>query len=77
MHIVEVRRDGEDLAGPMTQMRIWLDGKSIAPTLFRMSIMPVGTIFYVEFRSAKEARTFARAFGGKVVSQPGDHPQAA
>jgi len=67
VHIVEVRRDGEALATPMVQMQTWLDAARIQPTIFRMSLLPGGTIFRVEFMAASEAEAFARAFAGRVI----------
>jgi hypothetical protein len=77
MHIVEVRRDGDGLAAPMAQMRTWLDGRGIQPTVFRMSLIPGGTIFRLEFRAANEAGAFARALGGRVITERSGHPLAA
>ena len=42
MYIVEVRRGGDDVAGPMNQMRTWLDAKRIEPVVFQLSIIPGG-----------------------------------
>jgi len=77
MHSVEVRRGGSDLAAPMAQMRTWLDGKGIEPSLFRMSLIPGGTVFTVEFKDARAAAAFARALGGKMTPKRGDQPLAA
>ena len=77
MHIVEVRRGGDDLAAPMNQMRDWLDGKRIEPADFHLSLTPGGTVFWVEFRVVGESVAFARAFGGKVIIEPDGHPLAA
>ena len=77
MYIVEVRRGGDDLAGPMNQMRTWLDAKRVEPVVFQLSIIPGGTVFRVEFRSAREATAFARALAGRVFVEPGNHPLAA
>jgi hypothetical protein len=77
MYIVEVRRGGDDLASPMNQMRTWLDAKRIEPVVFQLSIIPGGTVFRVEFRSAGEATAFARALAGRVFVEPGTHPLAA
>jgi len=77
MHIVEVCREGEGLAGPMAQMRTWLDGIGIQPLLFQMSLMAHATIFRLQFQRAREARAFARAFGGQITTEPDDHPIAA
>jgi hypothetical protein len=71
--VVEVQRDGEDLAVPMEKMRTWLDNQRIQPTAFRLSLLPGATIFRVEFRAASDAEAFARAFAGQVV---GDEPAA-
>ena len=67
MHIVEVHRDGDDLAAPMAEMRSWLDAARIQPAIFRLSLIPGSTIFRLEFKAASEAEAFARAFAGRVV----------
>ena len=67
MHIVEVRRAGEDLAAPMAEMRTWLDNERIQPAIFRLSLIPRGTIFRLEVKAVTEAEAFARAFAGRVV----------
>ena len=77
MHIVEIPRDGEGLAGPMTQMRMWLDARRIEPATFGMSLIAGGTIFRLAFRDRRDAAAFARAFSGIVLPQPGDRPVAA
>ena len=77
MHIVEIPRDGEGLASPMTQMRMWLDARRIEPATFGMSLIAGGTIFRLAFRDRRDAAAFARAFSGTVLSEPGDHPVAA
>lgn len=66
MHIVEVRRDGGDLAGMMSLMRGWLDRHKVVPQLFRLG----GDVFRLDFASADEAEAFAAAFQGCVVGQP-------
>jgi hypothetical protein len=68
MHIVEIRREGDGLAEPMTQIRIWLDHQGIQPSVFRLSLIPEGTLFRLEFKIATEAETFAQAFGGQVIA---------
>ena len=77
MYIVEVFRGGAGLAAPMNQMRTWLDGKGIKPVIFRLSLIPGGTIFRVEFRLAREAEAFASALAGKVLVEPDVRPLAA
>ena len=77
MYTVEVFRGGVGLAVPMNQMRTWLDGKGIEPVIFRLSLIPGGTIFRVEFRLASEAEAFASALPGKVLVEQGDRSLAA
>jgi hypothetical protein len=67
MYIVEVRRDGDELAGPMGRMRDWLDAQQIEPRLFEFD----GTIFRLEFATAREAAAFAHAFDGQVGGDRG------
>jgi hypothetical protein len=68
MHIVEIRRDGDDLAGPAAQMRTFLDGIGIQPSMFRVSLVPGGPLFRVEFTVLRQAVAFARAFDGKITT---------
>jgi hypothetical protein len=77
MYIVEVFRGGAGLAAPMNQMRTWLDGKGIEPVIFRLSLIPGGTIFRVEFRLASAAEAFASALAGKVLVESDVRPLAA
>ncbi len=62
MHLVEVRRDTPDLAGPMGGMRNWLDIHEIEPRFFGFD----ARVFRLEFATAREAVSFARAFDGWV-----------
>ena len=77
MHIVEIPRDGEGLAAPMSQMRMWLDARRIEPATFGMSLTAGSTIFRLTFRDRRHAAAFARAFSGIVLPQPGDRSAAA
>jgi hypothetical protein len=45
MNIVEVRRDGGDVAHPMGLMRSWLDAHHVTSNLFRLD----GEFFHLEF----------------------------
>jgi hypothetical protein len=63
MHIVEVRRVGRDLAGPMGRMRSWLDDHQILPRLFQLRRV----VFHLEFEAEAEAIAFAGAFDGRVI----------
>ena len=38
MHVVEIRRDSDDLAGPMGRMRDWLDAHEIEPRFFGFDV---------------------------------------
>jgi hypothetical protein len=67
MYIVEVRLGGDGLAQPMADIRTWLDHQRIQPSVFRISLMPGGTIFHLEFKAASDAEVFAQAFGGQVI----------
>ena len=44
-HVVEVRRIGDDIAGPMGEMRTWLDVHQIEPRLFTFSVAARGVVF--------------------------------
>ncbi|HEV8030583.1 MAG TPA: hypothetical protein VGP42_06145 [Stellaceae bacterium] len=74
MHIVEIRRRGGTLAGPMAAMRTWLDVHRVEPKLFQFSIISAGVIFSLQFQNGGDAAAFARAFGGEVI---GDQPTLA
>jgi hypothetical protein len=51
----------------MEQIRTWLDHERVQPSVFRLSLIPGGTVFRVEFNAMREAEAFARAFGGQVI----------
>ena len=68
MYIVEVRHNGDGLAEPMADIRTWLDHQRIQPSVFRLSLMPEGTMFHLEFKAASDAEVFARAFDGQVIA---------
>jgi hypothetical protein len=67
MYVVEFRHDGDDLAEPMADIQTWLDHQRIQPGVFRLSLIPEGTIFRLEFKAMGEAEAFALAFGGQVI----------
>jgi hypothetical protein len=62
MHVVEVRRNDADLAGPMGRMRDWLDIHESESSFFEFD----ARVFRVGFATAREAVSFARAFDGWV-----------
>ena len=67
MYAVEFFHEGDGLAEPMEQIRTWLDHEHIQPSVFRLSLIPGGTVFHVEFNAMEEAEAFARAFDGQVI----------
>ena len=67
MYIVEIWHEGDALAEPMTQIRTWLDHEHIQPSVFRLSLLPGGTVFRLEFNIVCEAEAVARAFAGQVI----------
>ena len=67
MYAVEFFHEGDGLAEPMEQIRTWLDHEHVQPSIFRLSLMPGGTVFRVEFYAMREAEAFARAFSGEVI----------
>ena len=74
MYVVEFRHDGDGLAEPMADIRTWLDHQRIQPSVFRLSLMPGGTMFHLEFKAAIDAEAFAQAFAGQVIG--GERPGA-
>lgn len=68
MHVVKLHREGDALAGPMAEIRDWLDARHIAPKLFSMSIAGSGVVFRLEFHTEVEARAFAAAFGSRALN---------
>ena len=69
MFIVKFFHQGDGLAEPMEQMRTWLDNEHVQPSVFRLSLIPGGTVFRMEFNAICEAEAFARAFGGQVIRE--------
>jgi hypothetical protein len=74
-HVVEVRRIGDDIAGPMGEMRTWLDVHQIEPRLFTFSAAARGVVFCLEFEVDGAAKAFATVFGGRVLGDM--RPRAA
>jgi hypothetical protein len=67
MYVVEIHHNGDGLVEPMEHIRTWLDHEHLQPSVFRLSLMPGGTVFRVEFNAMREAEAFAGAFGGQVI----------
>ena len=68
MYIVEFHHNGDGLAEPMAQIRVWLDRERIEPSVFQLALVAGGTIFRLEFKTARDAEALARAFGGQVFN---------
>ena len=75
LHVVEVRCVGDDIAGPMGEMRTWLDVHQIESRVFTFSAAARGVVFCLEFEVDGEARAFSTAFGGQVLGDT--RPRAA
>jgi hypothetical protein len=67
LYIVEVSIDAGNLAHELSQMRIWLDHMKLQAIGFRQ--ISGANIFQVDFEGEQEARAFARAFAGQVLSR--------
>ena len=67
---VEVRLIGGDLLTSMTHMRTWLDHQRVEPDAFRHSSGGAGITFRVDFKFERDAVSFARAFGGRLIGLP-------
>ena len=61
--------DENKLAETLESMRTWLDHKRFEPATFRYSFGAARILFQVDFAIEEEAADFAKAFGGKVLSQ--------
>jgi hypothetical protein len=77
MHIVEVCRKGKLLIIAMAEMRNWLDHNRVEPALFRLTMVPEGVVFRLDFTNASDAAGFAKALKGQVIGEPGYHTLAA
>ena len=67
LHIVEVEINREDFAHELNQMRTWLDHMKFHVIGFRLI---TGTnVCRLDFQDEQEARTFAAAFAGQVLTR--------
>jgi hypothetical protein len=64
MHIVEVCRNGKRLNISMAEMWGWLVENRMDLALFRVTMVPEGVLFRLEFKNSSDAAGFAEAFGG-------------
>ena len=71
MRITEVRLvDEKDLAGRLTDMRVWLDQHRYEPSTFTYFFLDPGMKIRVTFKIDREAEAFAREFGGFLLDIP-------
>ena len=69
MYLVEVRYTGEDLAGPMAELREWLDLRQIETSLFTMHITSKSIVFRLRVSTAIDADAVLSAFGGQIIDE--------
>ena len=67
MHIVELQYSDDAASKLVATMRKWLDSGKSQPTI-RSSLLGTATLLRVDFELEGEARAFAQAFGGTVLS---------
>lgn len=69
LYVVEVALEAANLAVELNQMRTWLDHMKFEIAGFRQTRR--ANICRVDFESEEEARTFAEAFAGRVLTHAG------
>jgi hypothetical protein len=62
--------DENDLAGQLTDMRIWLDQHRYEPSTFTYFFLDPGMKICVAFKLAAEAEAFAQEFRGVLLDIP-------
>ena len=67
LYVVEVATQAGDLAHELSQMRTWLDHMKFHIIGFRQ--MPGMNVCRVDFQGELEARAFAQAFAGQVLTR--------
>ena len=68
MYVVEIRRERQNMAKIMSDIREWLDGQRFEPDAFRCTTSAESVTFRLEFKVEREAGACADAFGGRLVS---------
>ena len=66
LYVVEVAVGGGNLALELSQMRTWLDHMKFQAVGFRQ--VPGANICRVDFEGEQQARAFAQAFAGQVLT---------
>jgi hypothetical protein len=62
--------DENNLAGRLTDMRVWLDQHRYEPSTFTYFFLDPGMKIRVTFEIDREAEAFARQFGGSLLEIP-------
>ena len=62
--------DENDLAGRLTDMRVWLDEHRYEPSTFTYFFLDPGMKIRVAFKLAEEAEAFAQEFRGVLLDTP-------
>ena len=62
--------DENDLAGRLTDMRIWLDKHRYEPSTFTYFFLDPGMKIRVTFKIDGEANAFAQKFDGSLLGTP-------
>lgn len=73
VYVVEIRREREQLATLMSDVREWLDRQRFEPDAFRCTTDAESLTCRLEFKIAGEAAACAERFAGRV-SSPGNDP---
>jgi hypothetical protein len=68
LYVVEIRRDREQLAAIISDIRQWLDGQRFEPDAFRCTTDEENVTCRLEFKIESEAVACAEAFRGRVTS---------
>jgi hypothetical protein len=68
LHAVEIRLAHSALDYLVSRIRTWLDQQRAQPKTFRYVFDEPDVVLHVQFPTQTEARAFARAFGGEVLT---------
>lgn len=67
-YVVEIRRQRQNMAKVMSDIREWLDGQRFEPDAFRCATADEDVTYRLEFKLEDEAIACANVFGGRLVS---------
>jgi hypothetical protein len=68
LYVIEIRREREQLAAIMSQVREWLDGQRFEPDAFRCTTDEESVTCRLEFKIESEAMACAQAFRGRITA---------